>query len=108
MRSPMRSAQVEQNGNDRKEQLMEYIEREAAKRKYCETCNWYGTDLCNGCATPMSRIPAADVEPVRHGKWIPYNLKECLYLCSECNAHPRDRTKYCPNCGARMDGGKNV
>ena len=51
---------------------MEYIEREAAKRKYCETCNWYGTDLCNGCATPMSRIPAADVVPV-------VRCKDCLY-----------------------------
>jgi hypothetical protein len=53
-------------------------------------------------------IPSADVAPVRHGKWIPYNVKECLYTCSECNALPRDRTKYCPNCGAKMDGGKNV
>ena len=56
----------------------------------------------------LLKIPAADVEPVRHGKWIPYNAKKCLYTCSECNALPKDKTKYCPNCGARMDGGKNV
>ena len=54
------------------------------------------------------KIPAADVELVRHGKWIPYNAKKCLYTCSECNALPKDKTKYCPNCGAKMDGGKNV
>ena len=49
-------------------------------------------------------IPAADVVPVRHGRWIPYNVKDCLYVCSECHSLPKDRTRYCPNCGAKMDG----
>lgn len=54
------------------------------------------------------KIPTADVEPVRHGRWLPHNVKDGWYYCSECVSLPRDRTKYCPNCGARMDGGKNV
>lgn len=61
--------------------------------------------------------PAADVQPVKHGRWI---CNEELYYngmtkCSCCNEeyYTEDiqnlqedlRTvNYCPNCGARMDG----
>ena len=47
-------------------------------------------------------IPAADVAPVRHGRWELYSAKSCLYTCSECHSLPKDRTPYCPNCGALM------
>lgn len=52
---------------------------------------------------------AADVAPVRHGRWI----EDHDYLkCPECSVMvKRDFTffdigdwNYCPNCGARMDG----
>ena len=59
-------------------------------------------------------IPAADVAPVVHGRWIGAPLcgnDNCK--CSECgswhNIHANLRgeimQKYCPRCGARMDGG---
>ena len=83
---------------------MDYISREEILAEY----DRQHKGPAGGARKIMETWPAADVAPVRRGKWIPYNLKECLYLCSECNAPPRDRTKYCPNCGARMDGGKNV
>ena len=57
------------------------------------------------------KIPAADVEPVRHGKWIkptrvPDSMMDECSLCGfDCGAYTFD---YCPSCGARMDGGKNV
>ena len=54
-----------------------------------------------------SEIEAAttvDAEPVRHGQWV----SECEphYECSVCHHwfHLYDRTNYCPNCGAKMDG----
>ena len=55
--------------------------------------------------------PVADVEPVRHGKWL--HTDYALHWtakdeCSECTYHALDRDdlshyNYCPNCGARMD-----
>ena len=51
-------------------------------------------------------IPAADVAPVRHGRWIASHDEFCA--CSICK-YPVyvcwNQTNYCPNCGAKMDGG---
>ena len=62
--------------------------------------------------------PAADVSPVVHGRWI--SLTECsnagVYcsICHKkvykedyawCNRKNKVRSSYCPNCGAKMDGG---
>ena len=54
-------------------------------------------------------IPAADVVPVRHGRWVPTsdaNKKRCsrcdvIHLIAQ---YPHGEINYCPNCGARMDG----
>ena len=48
-------------------------------------------------------LPAADVAEVRHGRWIPDITRQLF--CSECKQYgvPFRVTKYCPNCGARMD-----
>ncbi len=55
-------------------------------------------------------IPAADVEPVKHGKWK-LGKSGCMYFCSNCDlwVHPREAEawKYYPNCGSRMDGEEN-
>ncbi len=51
--------------------------------------------------------PSADVQPVRHGKWVMtwHNLfRAKLPVCSYCDSYGVYKTKYCPNCGARMDG----
>lgn len=48
-------------------------------------------------------LNSADVAPVRHGRWERYtkNLREC----SNCGYVVSIRYDYCPNCGAKMDGG---
>ena len=54
--------------------------------------------------------PTADVAPVVHGRWIEKEKYTfgIMYDCSLCenrildNGHPWN---YCPNCGAKMDGG---
>lgn len=37
--------------------------------------------------------------PVVHGRWKPGSV------CSVCDMQALDWYKFCPNCGARMDGG---
>ena len=53
--------------------------------------------------------PAADVAPVRHGRWVYaktyYDIDECnCSLCGQLMTTAIDkRMNYCPNCGAKMD-----
>ena len=58
---------------------------------------------------------AVDAVPVVHGRWIQADLDEDYVTCSRCKANgSKDRMawtpefaeilKYCPHCGARMDG----
>lgn len=60
--------------------------------------------------------PAADVEPVRHGHWVTekeaedkddYLLRDTCSVCGHCDWDCIESAyfNYCPNCGARMDGG---
>ena len=61
--------------------------------------------------------PAADVVEVKHGEWLPetytyFGLKR--YICSQCRddefwdkRYVTIKEKYCPNCGAKMEGGNN-
>lgn len=49
----------------------------------------------------------ADVEPVKHSFWKNSNLYfPNLAECDVCGYehYDTDEFKYCPNCGARMDG----
>lgn len=50
--------------------------------------------------------PAADVAPVRHGKWRPFHAEFAgdIQYCSVCEIGFAGRTSYCPHCGAVMDG----
>ena len=52
-------------------------------------------------------LPSADVVPVRHGKWTHKPDVYGVVYCSECNYELHaNSTSFCPNCGARMNGGK--
>ena len=56
----------------------------------------------------IANAPSADVQPVRHGRWMdckPYNPEFNGYKCSECGARYQGFSpdNYCPNCGAIMD-----
>lgn len=61
-------------------------------------------------AKRVSVIPAADGVPVVHGRWGPgrFNLETGNYeaQCIRCRNFSKEYGKpYCPNCGAKMDGG---
>ena len=56
-------------------------------------------------------LPAADVAPVVHGKWAPSEENPGFLVCSVCgDCYVYDewvdgrKWRYCPNCGAKMDG----
>lgn len=105
--------------------MAEYIDREAAIsliKQYGHDAidgGRYSLDTVDDCVELAKRIKAlltADVEPVVHGRWI--NAPLCgndNCRCSACgswhNIHANLRgeimQKYCPNCGAKMDGGDN-
>ena len=51
--------------------------------------------------------PAADVEEVKHGFWMPQILLgERVWDCSECKTIGSPHWKRCPVCETKMDGGK--
>ena len=60
----------------------------------------------------VDALPAADVAPVVHGKWVPdvYAKDErtgyeyLVFKCSVCGCGCAIRNNYCHNCGAAMDG----
>lgn len=67
----------------------------------------------------IEALPAADVAPVVHGRWIHSRYEDCseqfeLVKCSQCNHEAYAMAlyvhggNYCPNCGAKMDGGDNT
>lgn len=84
--------------------MAEYIEREAAEDAVGEA---YLKGL--NPLWELRDVPAADVVPVVHG-WR--NATETCSLCGEKSTEGLDATtwnywlpNYCPNCGAKMDGG---
>lgn len=56
----------------------------------------------------------AELVRVKHGEWIERIEKldwceddvDVFYECSQCGTNDGGKPPYCPNCGARMDGGK--
>lgn len=54
-------------------------------------------------------MPEIEAEPVRHGRWIFGHSRTSSWMtCSICCKAQSGQTacfSYCPNCGARMDGG---
>ena len=94
--------------------MAEYIEREAALAFQNEVepllCrNVVTHDIMSATKDAdmvkyLQSIPAADVRPVRYGKWVKRNG---AILCSECNYDtPFIVRNFCPNCGANMRGGE--
>ncbi len=66
--------------------------------------------LMDGIMDALEDIPVADVKEVVHAKWEPQLHYPGTYAkCSICGCRCGGYTpnyKYCPDCGAKMDGGK--
>ena len=84
--------------------MAEYVERGGA---WFDPASWECVaDACKA----IKEAPAADVVPVRHGRWTDvYQDGACSWSgrCSACRTrndipHPLV-ANFCPACGARMD-----
>lgn len=102
--------------------MADYISREAAIAIFRAK-----SDMCvlmpaqpyfNRAADMIELLPAADAEAVRYGQWVTPHWMNCYYCCncSACGGEAMHREyqwnkkgiyPICPNCGARMDGGRN-
>ena len=84
--------------------MAEYIKREEAYEDF-EKCNsenpkWTPSRV----KTLIARQKAADVDPVRHGRWICVDTDtEQFFLCNRCKKKEYWESNYCPNCGCKMD-----
>jgi len=52
----------------------------------------------------LEATPTADVAPVRHGRWK--RVGDTAWECSACGCISCCNGTYCPDCGAKMDGGE--
>lgn len=59
----------------------------------------------------IAQTPTEDVQKIRHGEWkrtSPTTPKSYRRICSVCGMVGHmigEEYPYCPNCGAKMDGG---
>lgn len=98
--------------------MAEYIEREALLKELATHFNKVdGRTLYHPSMSlamhDVRNAPAADVEPVKHGRWIEQEAPnmDTYCDCSACgesfvfiDGSPKDNLyTYCPNCGAKMD-----
>ena len=90
--------------------MAEYIEREAAIKSLLNDCLGQVSYSREDAADCIFFMDTADVAPVRHGRWENGNP-----ICPVCGGDKfKDldadiwcdwKPDYCPNCGAKMDGG---
>lgn len=100
--------------------MAEYIDREEIKEWIAawlkEYKYWHPYSKGKNIPTAvmfdmLTIIPAADVQPVKHGKWADEGFyadgsAKHAFHCSNCGHHiiewKDDTSNYCPHCGAKM------
>lgn len=106
--------------------MSDYIDRAALGIGLCNRDifeNKGYADGWNAAVKNLKEAPAVDVQEIKYGKWIETQepLGWCDVDCAECSVCHESwiidedssiddyecMWHYCPNCGAKMDGGKN-
>lgn len=94
--------------------MADYISREALKEAFdnadADVLEDYGDGACDwgfgmqNIREVINSVPAADVEPVRHGRWVDNEIPDSMLSgCSACGFSCGAYSfRYCPNCGAKM------
>lgn len=93
--------------------MSRYIDADKLKESMCSQCRSHCKGEDDWCAAIYDVVdaPTEDVAEVKHGKWIHASVDMGFFRfrCSECGLddvydEEREQYRYCPNCGARMDG----
>lgn len=88
----------------------EYIERKALIERFKELGlgenSFVERMFADGVYSILEIFPSADVAPVMHGQWEPIinaygGIDGCI--CKRCGIATKQKSNYCPNCGAKMD-----
>lgn len=97
---------------------MRLIDADALKRNFEANTPAFAQDMVPGICSIIDRARTIDAVPVKRGVWVTYT--DGSMHCSNCSKIPINRIyvisrlvydvdigsmmKYCPHCGARMDG----
>ena len=96
--------------------LLEELKNRYDEAKQREAANYewetFESDGIESAMLCVENFPAVDTKPVRHGEWSDYRINGYDGLhpvyetqCSLCGGYARFTYRYCPHCGAKMDGG---
>ena len=87
--------------------MAEYIEREAAIAWFMPYAHAGESIDADVVISDIKGMKAADVAPVRHGKWLPttkwWQGGSAWKQCSECGILHLGKSNFCPNCGCKMN-----
>lgn len=89
------------------------ISRKALLEQIKEDAPWWWQNFHSYLIVDMLKeAPVIEAEPVRHGEWSAYRINGYDGLhpvyetqCSLCGGYARFTYRFCPHCGAKMDGG---
>lgn len=90
--------------------MPEYIRKE----QVIELLHYNTDEACSSIVADVEQLPAADVVLVVHARWEETDWE--TWRCTHCGIEwqfldgmtPEENDAfYCPNCGARMDGGES-
>lgn len=84
---------------------MRLIDADAVMKKF-KSCDWYVPDDEARATFTVDSASTVDAKPVVHAHWIDSPWR---WTCSNCGGGESywlaEEFKYCPYCGAKMDGG---
>ena len=97
-------------------EAIEHATNVALDEDVCEECQREHKQLAEWLER-LAAYEAADVAPVRHGRWIMWGGKLHCPNCEDlaplkrgwedgCTTYEYTASRYCPNCGVKMDGGE--
>lgn len=89
--------------------MADYVERQKVIDCFEKCLVEYPNNSVISIKRCFKNLPAEDVAPVRHGRWIKrgYVCGNSEFICSVCGESEwrpsSSRMKYCMFCGAKMD-----